>query len=312
MNLPGEPMDLLVCGHRTSGRRLDCPRGAVNFGPRDNRGQSPNQSVHSNESDSEGHQPELSAAATTRITRLSSKKARSRMRKTRPLVHSSASDVDELEADSNRSSATKVIRALNSGFTPSARKQLEPSAPPTDLGIRALRSGGQIGKETDLKKVFRLYTQTAVNCSGKWDLGAMAEADKPNSLADAAEPGRKVARGMPIIDSSIDGELDRLHGEVNQSRPPTTTPSPPKSPPLLAPNPSHNLASEASEQLQVRTSAEHLLMLASGAQLPADTSATQVGRLSRSHSPSNLCADDGLVYMAAADAGRILDLATSF
>ena len=206
-------------------------------------------------------------------------------------------------------SATKVVRPLDSGFISSPSKQ--PSAPSTDLGVRALRSGRQIGRETDLKNVFQLSTQTAVNTSGKRDLAAMAEADQPNGPADAAESPKKVARSVPIINSSIEGEPDRLHGEVNQSRQPTATPSPPNSPPPLAPNPSHDLASAASEQLQLRTSAEHLLMLASGAQQPADISATQVGMPSRSHSPSNLCANDALVDMAAADAGPKLGLATS-
>jgi len=146
------------------------------------------------------------------------------MRKTRQRVRSSPADVDKPEPDSNRSSATKVVRALDYGFTPSPSKQ--PSAPPTDLGIRALSSGRQIGRETNLKEVFRLSTQMAVNSSGNRDLAAMAEADEPNSPADAAEPPRKVAPGVP---------------------------SPPNSPPPLAPNPSHDLASAASEQLQLRT-----------------------------------------------------------
>jgi len=146
----------------------------------------------------------------------------------------------------------------------------------------------------------------AVNSSGKHDLAAMAKADEPKGPADAAEPPRKVARGMPIINSSIEGEPDRLNGEVNRSRQPTATHSPPSSPPPLAPNPSHELASAATELLQLRTSAEHLLMLASGAQQPADPSATQVGTPSRSHSPSKLCANDTLVDIAAADAGRKL------
>ena len=42
--------------------------GAVNFGPRDTRGLSPNLSVHGDESDTEGNQAELSATATKRIT----------------------------------------------------------------------------------------------------------------------------------------------------------------------------------------------------------------------------------------------------
>ena len=76
-----------------------------------------------------------------------------------------------------------------------------------------------------------------------------------------------------MIDSSIEGEPDSLYREVDRSRQATATPSPANSPPLWASNPSHDLASEASEQLQLRTPGEHLLMLASGAQQPADTSA---------------------------------------
>jgi len=185
----------------------------VNFGPRDKRGQSPNLSVHSNESDSDGHQSKSSAAATKRITRLSTKKTASSMRKTKQRVRSGPVDVDEPELDSNRSSPNKVLRALDSGFTPSPTKQ--PTAPPNDLGICVLRSGRQIGRETDLNKVFQLSTRTAVNSSGKRDLAAMVEADQPNGPVDAAEPPRKVPRGVPIIDSSLEGERDRLHGDVN-------------------------------------------------------------------------------------------------
>jgi len=282
---------------------------AVNFGSRDNRGQSPNLSIHSDESDSDGHQPESSAAAAKSINRLSTKTTGCCMRKTGQRVYHGPADVNEPEPDSNHSLATKVVQALDSGFTPSPSNQ--PSAPPTDLGIRAFRSGRQIGRETDLKKVFRLSTRTVVNSSGKRDLAAMAEADKPNGPANTTKPLRKVARGVPIINSSIEGEPDRLHGEVYRSRQPPVTLSPPNSPSLLAPNPSHDLASVDSEQLELRTSAEHLWMLASGAQQPADTSATQVGTPSRSHSPSNVCADNALVDMAAANAGRKLGPAAS-
>jgi len=252
MNSPtSEPMDLLFCGHRTGGEDGTPPPGAVNFGPRDHRGQSPNLAVHGDESDSDGRQPELSATAAKRITRLSTKKSVSSMRKTGPRVRSGPADVDEPEPDSNHSTATKVVRALDSGFTPSSSKQ--PSASPTDLGIRVLRSGRQIGRETDLEEVFRLSTRTAVNSGGKRDLAAMAEANAANGLADSAEPLRKVARGLPIFDSGIEGEPDRLHGEVNRSRQPTAPPSPPSSPPPLAHHPSHDLASAASVQLQLST-----------------------------------------------------------
>jgi len=137
------------------------------------------------------------------------------------------------------------MRALDSGFTPSPSKQ--PSAPPTDLGIGASRSGGQIGRETDRKKVFPLSTGTAVDNSGKCHLAAIAAGDEPNGPADPAEPLRNVASGVPIMDGSIEGERDKLHGEVNHSRQPTATPSPPNDPPPLTVNLSQDLAPEATE-----------------------------------------------------------------
>ena len=199
---------------------------------------------------------------------------------------------------------------MDSGFIPSSNKL--GSAPPTEVGIRALRSGRQIGRETDLTKVFRLSTRMAVNCSGKHDLAAMAESDAPNGPADGAEGLRNVARGVPIIIRSIEGELDRLYGEVNRRRERTATASRPKGPPPLASNLSQDLASEASEPLQLRTSADDLLMLASRVQEPANTLATQVGTPSRSHSPYNLCADDAFVNMASVDGQPKLGQAASF
>jgi len=56
-NSPSRPMDLLFYGHRTRADDGTASPGTVNFGPRDNRGQSPNPSVHSDESDSDGDQP---------------------------------------------------------------------------------------------------------------------------------------------------------------------------------------------------------------------------------------------------------------
>jgi len=279
MNSLIEPLDKLRCGHCTHGADGTSPPDAVNFGPGDNRRQSGNPSIHSDELDSDSHQGESSTVAAKRITRLSTKKPGSSM------------------------------PALDSGFTYSPSKQL--SAPPTDLGICAWRAGRQIGRETNLKKVFRLSTRRAVHSSGKCGLAAMAEADELNCPADTAQPPRMVARSVPIIESSIEGEPDRLYGEVNRSRQPTATPSTPNSPPPFSSSLSHDLASAASEQFQLRTAAEDLLMLASSARQPADTSPIQVGRPSRSHSPSNLWADDARVDMAAPDAGRKFGLATS-
>jgi len=102
---------------------------------------------------------------------------------------------------------------LNSSFTLSADKQ--PSAPATHLGICSLRSGQQIGRETDLKKVLRLSARTVVNPSGPPDIAAIAEANKPNDEADAAGPRKKVSHSLPIIDSIMEGEPDNLFRVIN-------------------------------------------------------------------------------------------------
>ena len=93
INSPSEPMDWLFCSHHTRGEDAT-PPPAVNFGPCDDWGQSSNPSVHSDESDSEGHQPKWFTPAAKRLTRLSSKKTGSSMRKTRQRVRNSLMDVD--------------------------------------------------------------------------------------------------------------------------------------------------------------------------------------------------------------------------
>jgi len=55
LNSPSKPVDLLFCGQRTRGEDTTPPPGAVNFGRCDNRGQSPDPSVHRDEWDSDGH-----------------------------------------------------------------------------------------------------------------------------------------------------------------------------------------------------------------------------------------------------------------
>jgi len=73
--------------------------------------------------------------------------------------------------------------------------------------------------------------------------------------------------------------------------------SPTNSPSPFTPNAGHHHASADSEQAEARTSAAHLLMLASGAMQPVNTLATQVDTPGRSHLPSedphtgNVCAD---------------------
>jgi len=79
MNSPMEPLNLLSCGQRTRGEYWTSPTGALNFDPSDNGGQSPNPSIHSDKLDADGHQPESSAVAAKKISRLSTKKTRSGM-----------------------------------------------------------------------------------------------------------------------------------------------------------------------------------------------------------------------------------------
>jgi len=56
MHWPSQPLDLLFGGHRTRGKNVTPPPPRrPKFGSCDNRVQSPNPSVHSDESDSDGH-----------------------------------------------------------------------------------------------------------------------------------------------------------------------------------------------------------------------------------------------------------------
>ena len=132
----------------------------------------------------------------------------------------------------------------------------------------------------------------------------MAELDELNSLADPAEPPRMVARLMLTTDASVQVEPERSHGEFNLNQQPTNQLIPPISPPPVASSPSHDLAPTAVEQVQVRASAEHLLILASGVGQPAEPSVTQVGTPGRTHSPSDPRSGHPLANMMVADVGR--------
>ena len=149
-----------------------------------------------------------------------------------------------------------------------------------------------------------LPSLTAVSSSSKRNLASMAELDELNSPADPAEPPRKVARLMLATDSSVEVKPERSHGEFNSSEQPTNRLIPPISPPPLASSPSHDLAPTAVEQVQVRASAEHLLMLALGVGQPDEPYVTQVGTPGKTHSPSDPCSGDPLANMILRDAGR--------
>jgi len=234
-----------------------------------------------------GNQPESSAAAARRAPN------RSTAQGTGAVHPSHSADVHESESGSDAVS--------DAGFSPPPSKQAF-----THLGdwdTRALKPS-RIGRETDRKKVSVLPSLTAVSSSSKRNLAAMAELDELNSQADPAEPPRKVARLMLATDSGVKVEPERSHGEFNSSQQPTNRLIPPISPPLLASSPSHDLAPTAVKQVQVRASAEHLLMLASGVGQPAELSVTQVGTPGRTRSPSDLRSGDPVANMMVPDAGR--------
>ena len=101
---------------------------------------------------------------------------------------------------------------------------------------------------------------------------------------------------MGAIDVGIEVELDTRDGEHNLSRQLADRPNRTNSPSLFAPNPGHHHASAAFELAEARRSAPNLVMLASEAEQPVNTLATQVNTPGRSHSPSYpptgyVCAD---------------------
>ena len=99
------------------------------------------------------------------------------------------------------------------------------------------------------------------------------------------------------MDAGIEVEPDTRDGEHNLSWQLADRTSATNSPSPFTPNPGDHLASAASEQAEARRSVAHLLMLASGAEQPVNTLATQVDTPGRSHSASedphtgDVCAD---------------------
>ena len=91
---------------------------------------------------------------------------------------------------------------------------------------------------------------------------------------------------MRAIDTSIEVELEAVNRELD---------------------PGQHLASAASELAEVRRSAQHLLMLASGGEQPFNTSATQVATPSTSRSPADPCTGYEFAdILPAGEAGREL------
>jgi len=145
-----------------------------------------------------------------------------------------------------------------------------------------LWSSRQGERETDLKKASR----TPANKSGKRNLAVMQEADEPYGSDGSLGPQRMVAHQVGAIDTGIEVELDTRDGEHNLSRQLADRTSLTNSPSPFTPNLGHYHPSAASEQAEVRRSSAHLLMLASEAEQPVNTLATQVDTPGRSHSPS--------------------------
>jgi len=104
----------------------------------------------------------------------------------------------------------------------------------------------------------------------------MQEADEPYSSDGSHGPQKKMARQVGAIDAGIEVETATSDVEHNLSWELADGTSPTNSPSPFTPNPGHHHASPASEQAEARRSAPHLLMLASRAEQPVNTLATQV------------------------------------
>src|ERR1700761_7325741 len=292
MNTQSEPMDLLFYGHRTQGEDGTPAPVGFDFASRHNRGPSPDGSQDSDGSDDDDEDDDNIQSATS-LGRPLQPQGELQTGTGGAVHHSHPADVDESESDSDAVS--------DAGFAPSPSKQAFTHL--GNLDTRALKPS-RIGRQTDRNKASVLPSLTTVSSSSKRNLAAMAELDELNRPADPAEPPRKVARLMLATDSSVEVEPERSHEEFNSSLQPTNRLIPPISPPPLASSPSHDLAPTAVEQVQVRASAEHLLMLASGVGQPAEPSVTQVGTPGRTRSPSDPRSGDPLGNTMVPDAGR--------
>jgi len=279
LNPPSEPIAMLFyCHPRNNTEESTPPRGEIRFAPRDNRGPPPDAlddgSAGSDDGQSsDGHQPESSAAAGKRTTTTRTTTSGNTTKKTgRTHRINWAADVGESEPESSG---------------------MQASVPRANLGTRVLRSSRQGERETNLKKASR----TPAKNSGKRNLVVMQEAYKPYGSYGSPGPQRKVARQVGAIDAGIEVEPDTRDGEHNLSWQLADRTSPTDSSSPFTPNPGHPPVSAASEQAEVSRSAAHLLMLASGAEQPVNTLATQVDTPGRSHSPSedphtgDVCAD---------------------
>jgi len=135
------------------------------------------------------------------------------------------------------------------------------------------------------------------NNRDKRNLAVMQEADGPYGSEGSPGPQRKVASQVGAIDAGIEVETDTGDGEHNLSWQQADRTSATHGPSPVTPSPGHHHVSAASDPAEATRSAAHLLMLASGAELPVNTLATEVDMPGRSHSPSedprtgDVCAD---------------------
>jgi len=278
LNLPSEPMDLLFCCHRRNDTEDSTPPpGEIRFALRDNQGPPPdasdNESAGSEDGQSsDGHQPESSAVAAKRTTTTRTTRSGNTTKKTGRTHGINWADVGESEPESSG---------------------MQASVPRANLGTGVLRSSRQGEPETDLKRA----SWTPANNSGKCNLTVMQEADESYGSDGSLEPQRKVARQVGAINAGSKVEPDTRDGEHNLSWQLADRASPTNSLSPFTPNSGYHHGSAASEKAEARRSAAHLLMLASGAEQPVNTLATQVDTPGRSHLPSedlhtgDICAD---------------------
>ena len=106
---------------------------------------------------------------------------------------------------------------------------------------------------------------------------------------------------MGAIGAGIQIEPDTRDGVHNLSWQLADRTSPTNSPSPFSLNPGHYHASAASEQAEGRRSAVHHLMLASGAEQPVNTLATQVDTRGRSHALSDPHSGDVCVDIPTAE-----------
>jgi len=267
LNPPREPMNLLFyCHRRNDTEDSTSPPGEIRFALCDNRGPSPDASDdgsagrdHGHSSD--GYQPESSTTAAKRTTSTRTTRSGNTTKRTGRTHRINWADVYESEAESSGTQA---------------------AVPRANLGTRVLRSSRQGERETDLKKA----SQTPANKSGKRNLMVMQEADEPYGSDGGPEPQKQVAHQAGAIDAGIEVDPDTGDGEHNLSWQQADRTSLTNSPAPFTPHPGHHHACAATEQGEARRSAANPLMLASGAEQPVNTLATQVDTSGRRHYPS--------------------------